>query len=351
MIGQDVIIKADGAVGRITLNRAKALHALTLGMCREINAALQAWKADPAIAAVIIDHAGERGFCAGGDIRLLYENLRSGGSGVLDFFRTEYRMNHLLFSFAKPIVCFMDGIVMGGGAGLAMPCRYRVATEATVFAMPETGIGLFPDVGGSRFLSHLPGRVGEWLALTGARLSGADCLSLGLATHYLPRKSLADVKARLAEAPDAIETILREASVAPPPERITGLRGDIDRPFTASRVENIVMALHADFSPWAKEQLAEIEKKSPRSCKVALRQLCLGRKIKRFSDNMRMEYGIVSRLVAKPDFREGVRAFVIDKDNRPRWAPPRFEDVTDDEIDGIFATLPKDQEWTPLGGD
>ena len=348
MMDQDVIVRSEGACGRLTLNRPRALHALTFGMCREIIAALQAWKDDPVIAAVTIDHAGERGFCAGGDIRLLYESLPSGGNGF-DFFRTEYRMNHLLFSFGKPVVCFMDGIVMGGGAGLAMPCRYRVATDATVFAMPETGIGLFPDVGGSRFLSHLPGRIGEWLALTGARLDGADCLALGLATHYLPRETLEDVKRKIAKSPSSIETILSEASIAPHEASFRNLHDEINHLFAGDRVEDIVAALKADSSPWAAQQLAEIKKKSPRSCKVALRQLAEGRKLAQFSDNMRMEYRIVSRLLAKPDFREGIRAFIIDKDNCPHWSPPGFEDVMNDEIDAIFAPLPEDQEWTPLG--
>ncbi len=345
----DVIIGRDGAVGRITLNRPKALHALTLGMCREIIAAVLAWQTDPAIAAVMIDHGQGRGFCAGGDIRLLYESLRGGDGSARAFFHAEYRMNHLLFTFAKPAVCFMDGIVMGGGAGLAMPCGFRVVTQETKFAMPETGIGLFPDVGGSRFLSRLPGRIGEWLALTGARLSGSDCLALGLATHFLPRDKLAEVKMQIAKAPERTGEILREASVTPPPSRVGELRAGIDRLFGGDRVEDMLAALEKDSATWAGEQLAEIEKKSPRSCKVALRELALGRKLTDFAENMRMEYRIVSRLLEKPDFMEGVRAFIIEKDNSPRWKPPRFDDVTDAEIDAIFAVLPEDQEWTPVG--
>ncbi len=343
----DVITQSHDAVGRITLNRPKALHALTLGMCGEIIAALQGWRTNPTVSRVMIDHSEGRGFCAGGDIRLLYESL-CGGGDARAFFHSEYRMNHLLFSFAKPAVCFMDGIVMGGGAGLAMPCRYRVATEATVFAMPETGIGLFPDVGGSRFLSRLPGRAGEWLALTGARLSGADCLALGLATHYLPREALPDAKTRLSTAGERIDIILQDFSVEPPTASIIQQRPAIDRLFAGDRTEDIIAALEADSSPWAMQQLAEIRKKSPRSSKVALRQLAEGRKVRHFSDTMRMEYRIVSRLLEKPDFMEGVRAFIIDKDNRPRWSPPRFEDVMEDEIDAIFAPLPEDEEWTPL---
>jgi enoyl-CoA hydratase len=348
MKAQEVIIGSDGGCGHVTLNRPKAINALTFDMCRTIIAALQSWEFDPEIAAIIIDHSDGRGFCAGGDLRALYENLRGGGSEALDFFRTEYRLNHLLFTLAKPSVCFMDGIVMGGGAGIAMPCRYRVATESTVFAMPETGIGLFPDVGAGWFLSRLPDRIGQWLALTGARLDGADCLRLGLATHYLPREVLTDVKLHIVKNPEALEAILSDASVSPPPARIDMFHTEIDRLFTGDRIEGIVAALKADPSPWVREQLAEILKKSPRSCKVALRALAECRALTQFSEIMQLEYRLSSRLARKPDFSEGVRAFVIDKDNRPHWTPPRFEDVSDEEIDAIFAPLPENEEWTPL---
>ena len=346
----DVILASAGGCGRITLNRPKALHALTLSMCRDIVEALRAWAAESRIKAIIVDHSRERGFCAGGDIRLLNESLQGGHHEVLEFFHTEYRMNDLLFCYAKPALCFMDGIVMGGGAGLALPCRYRVATEDTSFAMPETGIGLFPDVGGSWFLSRLPGRIGAWLALTGSRLDGAECHTLGLATHYLPKALLTDVKSQIAKSPNGLEKILVEASITPPPARIEELRGDIDRLFAARRIEDIVAALAADPSAWAKQQLVEISRKAPLSCKVALRLLDESRNLTDFSDNMRMEYRAVSRLIRNPDFSEGVRAFVIDKDNRPNWALTRFTDVPDAMIDAIVAPLPEDREWMPLEG-
>jgi enoyl-CoA hydratase len=348
MKAQDVLISNGDGCGHVTLNRPRAINALNFDMCRTIIAALQSWEFDPEIEAIILDHSAGRGFCAGGDLRALYEGLRSGGSEVLDFFRTEYRLDHLLFTLAKPSVCFMDGIVMGGGAGIAMPCSYRVATEATVFAMPETGIGFFPDIGAGWFLSRLPDRIGQWLALTGARVDGADCLRLGLATHYLPRDELVSVKARIKKAPDELEVILSDASIPPPPARIDMLHMDIDRLFTPDRIEDIFTLLSADPSPWASGQLAEIRKRSPRSCKVALRVLAEGRMLTKFSEIMQLEYRVASRLARKPDFSEGVRAFVIDKDDRPKWLPPRFEDVSDEEIDSIFAPLPEDEEWTPL---
>jgi enoyl-CoA hydratase len=344
----DVILERAGAYARIGLNRPKALHALTLDMCRRITEALLSWNSDPEVRAIVLDHHEGRGFCAGGDIRQLFEWLKAGAAQARDFFLTEYRLDHLLFTLKAPSLCFMDGIVMGGGAGLAMPCRYRVATEATAFAMPETGIGIFPDVGGSRFLSHLPDRVGPWLALTGTRLDGADCLALGLATHYLPRDALADVKARIRARPEELETILRTAQITPPPANTDRQRADIRRLFAADKLEDIVAALKADPSPWATAQAEAIAGKSPRSGKVALRQLREGRGFTDFADNMRMEYRIAMRLIARPDFVEGVRAFVIDKDNKPRWSPASMEDVSDAEIDAIFAPLPPHEEWTPL---
>ncbi len=344
----DVIIAVNGGCGRITLNRPKALHALTLDMCRRIITALLEWEADPTIGAIVIDHSGGRGFCAGGDVRALYHDLLGDRFEAVQFFRTEYAMNDLLFGLTTPTVCFMDGIVMGGGAGLAMPSRFRVATEATAYAMPETGIGLFPDVGGGWFLSRLPGRIGEWLALTGARLDGSECLNLGLATHYISRAALAQVKSRIEASPQALENILEENSVVPPPPGFTKHRSEIDRLFGEGSVEAIMAALAADGSDWARAQLAEIEKKSPLSSKVALRQLAESRVLSRFSGNMRMEFRIAARIIAKPDFREGIRALVMDKDGEPKWSPPRFEDVSEGAVAEIFAPFTEDQEWQPL---
>ena len=193
MNGSDVILGQAAGLARITLNRPQALHALTEPMCAAICAALLRWAADPAIAAVLIDHSGGRGFCAGGDIRIITESLKGDGVAARRFFHTEYRMNHLLFVYPKPAIAVMDGVVMGGGAGLALPCRIRVATENTRFAMPETGIGLFPDVGASHYLSRLPGRMGQWLALTGARLDAAAALEAGVATHVVQVAKLAEL--------------------------------------------------------------------------------------------------------------------------------------------------------------
>ncbi len=282
----DILIHTHGRVGHISLNRPKALHALTLDMCHAMSAALSKWADDDQIEAVILDHAEGRGFCAGGDINLLrHSALNDGGASGRKFFHDEYQLNHQMMTYAKPIVAFMDGVTMGGGVGIALPCKYRVATENTRFAMPETGIGLFPDVGGGWHLSRLGGRLGQFLALTGARLDGAECLWASL------------------EAAD---------------------------------------------TDWAAKERDTLGTKSPQTCKVALRQLKESADLTDFADNMRMEYRIASRVLVRPDFAEGVRAVIVDKTNDPKWNPPTPEDVSEELLDSIFAPLPEGEEWTPL---
>lgn len=342
-----IIAAIEGGVGRIRLDRPSAIHALTRPMCAAVLAALDGWSRDDAVRAILIDHAAGRGFCAGGDIRMLADSGAGDGAEARAFFHTEYRMNHRLFTYAKPLVAFMDGITMGGGVGLAMPCRFRVATENTRFAMPETGIGLFPDVGGGWYLSRLPGRVGQFLALTGARLDGAECLLLGLATHYIPSAALDEVKARIAADPGALEAILEAYDTDPPPARIEENLPLIDRLFASDRLEEIFADLAADPSDWAARELKTLTTKSPQTMKVALRQLAEGAELADFAAEMAQEYAIAARVVQMPDFLEGVRAVIIDKDNAPRWTAARPEDVPDALIDGIFAPLPADQAWTP----
>ena len=343
----DVLIETHGPIGRIRLNRPKAIHALTTEMCAAVIAALDSWAEDPAIEAILIDHADGRGFCAGGDIRMIAESGASDGMAAREFFRTEYRMNHRLFTHAKPIVAFMDGITMGGGVGISQPARFRVATENTKFAMPETGIGLFPDVGGGWFLSRLPGRVGQHLALTGARIDGAEALALGLATHYLTSDALDEAKRRVAGEPQAIEAILNELSTPAPDARILGHRDAIDRLFASDKLEEVYAALEADDGEWAAQQLATLKTKSPQTMKVSLKLLLDGKTMPTFEDEMRQEFAVASRVVQRHDFIEGVRAVIIDKDNAPRWNPATPEEVSDHLIDQIFAPLPADQEWSP----
>jgi enoyl-CoA hydratase len=340
----DLIVERQGQIGRIRLNRPAALHALTTEMCLGIIAALSDFEADDAIKAVVFDHGEGRGFCAGGDIRMLAESMRGDGVAARAFFHTEYRMNYRLFTYGKPTISIMDGITMGGGVGVALPCRYRVATENTRFAMPETGIGLFPDVGGSWYLPRLPGKVGMFLALTGARLDGADCLAVGLATHYVAAADLPGVLRTLSSNADDVGATLKAHGVGAPLARIVANRTYIDRLFAGDSVAAIMSALESDGSDWAAKELATIRSKSPFSTAVAFRQMIEGKAITDFADIMRMEYRIAVRVLTEPDFVEGVRAIIVDKDNAPHWTA----DASPDAIDRVFAPLPVDQEWTPL---
>jgi enoyl-CoA hydratase len=347
-MSEDIITQIEGRAGIIGLNRPSALHALTLDMVHAMTAQLQTWAGDAAVDCVIIDHAEGRGFCAGGDIRFLQKSALVGGEAGRKFFHDEYQLNHLLFTYPKPVIAFMDGITMGGGVGISQPAKYRIATENTRFAMPETGIGLFPDVGGGWYLSRLPGRVGQYLALTGARIDGADCLAIGLATHYVPSAALNDVKTAIAAKPDEIADVLRAASVGAPLAKIVEIRPQIERLFASDVYEEILAALEKDGGEWAVKELAGLRTKSPQTCKVALRQLSHGALFADFADNMRMEYRIGSRVLTRHDFIEGVRAVIIDKDNAPRWNPETPEGVTGALLDEIFAPLPAEEEWKPL---
>ncbi len=346
---EDVHIHTHGSVGHLSLNRPKALHALTLEMCHAMSAALADWADDETVTAVIVDHAEGRGFCAGGDIAFLRNSaLNDGGASGRKFFHDEYQLNHQLFTFPKPVIAFMDGITMGGGVGISQPAKYRVATENTRFAMPETGIGLFPDVGGGWYLSRLGGRIGQFLALTGARLDGAECVWAGLATHYLPSEKLAEAKARISEHPGRIGGILGELSITPPEPRIAQNADRIARHFGSDLYEDILASLVADESDWAQKERDTLGTKSPQTCKVALRELRDSMALDNFADEMRMEYRIAARVLTRPDFAEGVRAVIVDKTGDPQWDPATPEGVSEELIDSIFAPLPEDEEWVPL---
>ena len=348
MTTDELIVRREGAAGYLTLNRPKAIHALTQGMDHAMTEALLAWRGDDAVHAVIIDHSEGRGFCSGGDINLLRNSaLNDGGVSGLQFFFEEYQLNHLLMTYPKPVIAFMDGITMGGGVGISQPARFRVATENTRFAMPETGIGLFPDVGGGWHLSRLPGRLGQYLALTGARLDGAECLWAGLATHYLPAEALPEAKARIEQGHEPGQ-VLAALSVTPPPAKIEAHAAQIARHFASDRYEDILASLEADDSEWAAKELAVLHTKSPQTCKVALRQLRDSLDCADFAENMAMEYRIAARVLTRPDFAEGVRALIVDKTNDPKWNPATPEEVSDELIDSIFAPLPADKEWKPL---
>jgi enoyl-CoA hydratase len=347
-IESEVLVRIERRVGRLTLNRPKALHALTTGMCRTMIDALQTWRDDPAVELVLIDHAGDRGFCAGGDIRAVADSAAGDGAAARAFFFTEYRLNELLFRYPKYVVAIMDGVTMGGGVGISRPARFRVATERTMFAMPETGIGLFPDVGGGWYLARMPDSLGLWLALTGARLKAADCELLGLATDYVESARVPELKAAIVADPAAVEGLLTEFEGDPGRPTIAAHQDEIHKVFGQDSVEAIFAALEAAGTDWAREQLAVLRTKSPQTLKVTLRQLRRGAQMTSFAENMAMEYGIAWHVVMRPDFREGVRAVLVDKDNAPRWDPPTVEQVTETLLDEIFAPPPPGEAWSPL---
>ena len=346
----EVLVKVEGKVGRLTLNRPQALHALTTNMCRLITEALLAWKDEPAVELVLLDHSGERGFCAGGDIRMLAESGAGDGVAAREFFFTEYRLNHLLFVYPKPVLAVMDGVTMGGGVGLSAPARYRVATERTTYAMPETGIGLFPDVGGGWFLPRMPGHIGLWLALTGARIKAGDCELVGMATDFVPSAQIEAFKAAVIADPAAVETLFTEYEGDAGRPTLAQHQDEIDHFFGLDSVDAIVAALEAADSDWAREQLKVLATKSPQTMKVAFRQLRLGGEAKTFADNMAMEYRIGARVVRRHDFLEGVRAVIVEKDNAPKWSPADLAGVTEAMLDEIFSPLASAQEWSPLPG-
>ncbi|HYD65084.1 enoyl-CoA hydratase/isomerase family protein [Azospirillum sp.] len=323
-----VLFEPRGGAGVITLNRPKALNALTLDQIRQIDPALQRWAADPSVATVVIEGAGEKAFCAGGDIRALYDAASAGDIAFLaDFYREEYRLNRRIKTYAKPYVALIDGITMGGGVGLSVHGRYRVATERTLFAMPETGIGFFPDVGGTFFLPRCPGKIGLYLGLTGARLKAADMLYTGIATHHVPSSAIEDLKAALADITDAADADLQVQAVLarfhqdPGPAPLAAKRTLIDRLFAGDSLDAVLSALEADPDPWAAETLKTIRTKSPYALAVTFRQLRDGAGLD-FDQAMALEFTLGLHVAAAPDFREGVRAVIVDKDNAPQWQPP-----------------------------
>jgi enoyl-CoA hydratase len=347
-VSDDVIIAIDQRVGRIRLNRPEAIHALTTQMCDAMSAALIGWMHDDSVEAVVIDHAEGRGFCAGGDVVMLARSGNEGADEAKHFFFAEYRLNHLLFTYPKPTVAIMDGITMGGGVGISLPCTFRIATENTRLAMPETGIGLFPDVGGGWYLPRLPGRVGEFMALTGARLDGAECHYLGLATHYVEQAALADMVERIATTPQRVQGPIGAFAANAPDAKIEQNLPLITKLFASDRLEEIIAALEADESDWALTELGTLRNKSPLSCKVSLRLMAQGAGRSSFTDEMRAEYALAGRVVRTHDFREGVRALLIDKDNEPQWDPATAEEVTEEMLDVLFAPLPESEAWTPF---
>ena len=333
----DVLFAVESGVVEITLNRPEALNALTLEMIQILHERLSGWAVDDSVRAIVVRGAGDRAFCAGGDIRALYDAKQVGGPLTRDFFRHEYQLNHLIFHYPKTYIALVDGIAMGGGVGLSVHAGTCIASEVTMFAMPETGIGLFPDVGGSYFLSRCPGAIGMYLALTGARLRAADCLYAGIGEYYVEtthHNTLIESLRDGAAVDQALALVASDPGAAP----LTGMRETIDRIFSGGSVEAVLAALRAEGGEWAEKTLHMMAGKSPVSQKIACRQLQEG-SAKDFDACMVMEYRLSQNIMAAHDFFEGVRALIVDKDNAPIWRPDSLDAVDNTAVAGFFAPL------------
>lgn len=347
-----VLLSTKGPIGHILLNRPKALNAITYDMVMAVADALKQWETDPSVRAVMIEGEGDRAFCAGGDVVAVSKAGQSQSDISRTFFQAEYRLNRAIHLFKKPYIAFLDGITMGGGVGLSVHGNHRIVTENTLFAMPETGIGLFPDVGGSDFLPRCPGEIGVYLGLTGARLKAADLMGVGLADQYMPAASRDDFVAALEAAEwdgqdaDAVVTeITRRFAQDPGAAGILAQQGDIDRLFAGNDMEAIAARLEADEGEFAAQARKFLGGKSPTLLKVTLQQLRKGKQ-QSFDDNMIMEYRMVRRsLQPGADFHEGVRALLIDKDKNPKWNPTDLVGVTDEIVDSFFQ-VPEEGDLT-----
>jgi len=337
----DVVVRREGAAGVLRLNRPKAINALTVEMARDIAAALDSFEADPGVSLVLLEGAGERGLCAGGDIRGLYESSKAGGDLGAVFWREEYIVNARIPVYPKPYVAYMDGLVMGGGVGLSAHGPHRIVTEKTKIAMPEVGLGFFPDVGGTWLLSHTPGELGTYYALTGQTMSGADAIYAGLADVLINSANWPALRDVLTNAPlrataNDVRAIMQGYAVKDVAPSIEQHREQIDRCFAFDTMEEIVAALKQDGSEFALATLKALSDKSPIGLKVTLKLLRLGRSSKSLKECLVREYGAALVVFESAEFIEGVRAAVIDKDRNPKWSPARLEDVTPEMVDRYF---------------
>ncbi|XP_062535857.1 3-hydroxyisobutyryl-CoA hydrolase, mitochondrial [Armigeres subalbatus] len=329
-------------VGLITLNRTKALNAINLDMVRQIYGVMKPWENNKSL--VVVKGAGEKSFCAGGDVRTLVENGPVESSR--NFFREEYRLNELISSYKPDYVAIVDGITMGGGVGLSVHGKYRVATERTMFAMPETAIGLFPDVGGGYFLPRLQGKLGLYLGLTGFRLKGKDVTKAGIATHYVNSKDVEALEKALIATSNSSEVVdvLNKFNVEDNTDfTLAPHLKQINECFSGPTVESIIANLEKDGSDWAQNTLKTLSKMSPLSMKVTKKQLDIGLKYD-LRSCLKMEFRMAVHCVIQSDFKEGVRAVLIDRDQNPKWNPAKLEEVTNQQVDRFFGPLPDGDE-------
>jgi enoyl-CoA hydratase/carnithine racemase len=347
----EILFEVKDGLGVITLNRPKALNAISLGMIRELERVIPGWEKDTAVKAVILRGAGDRAFCAGGDVAGLYREMRDDPKGTLrrDFFYEEYIVNRRIYRYAKPWISLIDGIDMGGGVGFSVHGSHSVASEKFLFAMPETTIGLFPDVGGGYFLSRLPGALGVFLALTSYRLKAADALWAGIVQAHVPSAKINDLQAALGAADlsgsrsrEKVDAVIAKFAADPGEATLPALMPEIDRCFSAETLQEIVANLKKSPSEFAQKQLAALMKLSPLAMAITLEQLkrCAMRS---FEDTMTIEYRMSQRCMQTGhDFFEGVRALLIDKDQKPKWNPPTIEGVTREMVDSHFKPVAND---------
>lgn len=343
----EVLLKVKNKVGLITLNRPKALNALNLNMIRKIYPVLQKWEADPGVNLVVIKGTGGRAFCAGGDVRAVAEAGQKGDDLTKMFFKEEYALNYAIGTLKTPYVALITGITMGGGVGLSVHGHFRVATEKTLFAMPETAIGLFPDVGGGYALSRMKGKLGIFLALTGHRLKGYDVKHAGVATHFVTSEKLADLESSLLSLPSdpdihmvakLLDDYDKQCSDENKEFSLEKFTHQINSCFDKPTMEDIISALEEDGTEWALQQIEVLNKMSPTSMKITLRQLQEGSKLN-LAECLKMEYRLSQRFMEGNDFYEGIRAVLVDKDNSPKWSPSSLADVSKEKEDCYFETL------------
>jgi enoyl-CoA hydratase len=344
----DLIARKEGSAGIIRLNRPKAINAVTLEMFHDIDKALDAFEADPAIAVIVLEGAGERGLCAGGDIRSLWESSKVKGDLGKILWRDEYILNARIKKFPKPYVAFMDGIVMGGGVGLSAHSAHRIVTDKTKLAMPEVGLGFFPDVGGTWLLSHSPGEIGTYFGLTGQTMNGPDAIHARFADAVVLSAKLPDLRAALTKLTPGVTSadvakLIEGFSTGETAGPVAAQQAKIDALFSHDRMEDIVAALQRDGSDFAQATLKTLSEKSPRGMVVTLKLLRLARQSSSLEECLVREYRAALEVFASDDFREGVRAAVIDKDRSPKWSPPRIEDVTPEMVAPYFAELGADE--------
>lgn len=334
---EDVLVRVSGGIGRITLNRPKAINALNYDMVKAMAAALDEWAGDDSVRAVVVDGAGERGLCAGGDIVSIYHDARDGGTGSQDFWRDEYILNAAIGRYPKPYVAIMDGIVMGGGVGIAAHGNVRIVTERSTIAMPEVGIGFVPDVGGTWLLSRAPGELGTHLALTTGRMKAGDAIALGFADHFVPSEALDKFVAALESG--TVDEALAEFARPAPESPLLAQRSWIDAAYSAPTVEEIVARLQAAEEPEARAAAEQILGKSPVALKATLRSVRHARELGSLEEVLNEEYRVSLASLRSHDLVEGIRAQVVDKDRNPAWSPATLADVTDADVDAYFQPL------------